>query len=259
MDETSLRRLLDQALAHEPPMGPVAHHSLAAGIRLRRRRRARNTTASLAAVAVIAAGVPAVIGALGHSAAGVRTGSHQVVIYVGSDHQDAVTPISAGASTAGRPIKTDPGPRRLAITPDGKTLYAANVQLAHGDADLHRHQHPREADHGRQGPRRHRGHAGRPDGLRRQRYLEHGDPDLDGHQHRGDPDPGRPPPRGHRYHPGREDRLRPGRQLRTLGRGAPDQHRHQHPGEADQGREHALRDGDDPGRADPLRGQRRLA
>jgi hypothetical protein len=45
VDETSLRRLLDHALDHEPPMGPIAHESLQAGIRLRRRRRARNATA----------------------------------------------------------------------------------------------------------------------------------------------------------------------------------------------------------------------
>ncbi len=38
MDEAMLRSLLDSALAGEPPIGPVAQNSLAAGIPLRRRR-----------------------------------------------------------------------------------------------------------------------------------------------------------------------------------------------------------------------------
>ena len=58
MDETSLRRLLDSALAQEPPMGPVAA-SLATGrYQVRRRRRARNTMAGVAAVAAIAVAIP---------------------------------------------------------------------------------------------------------------------------------------------------------------------------------------------------------
>ena len=127
MDETSLRRLLDRALDHEPPMGPVAHQSLQAGLRLRRRRRAGNATAGVAAIAVIAAAIPAVIGGLGHNPAGLRTGPREVVVYIGSDHEDTVTPISAATNIAGRPIKAGLGPRRLAITPDGKTVYAADV------------------------------------------------------------------------------------------------------------------------------------
>ena len=127
MDETSLRRLLDRALDHEPPMGPMVHRSVRAGLRLRRRRRARNATASLAAAAVVAGALPAVIGGLDRTSTDSRGGSHQVVIYVGSDHQDTVTPISAASNTVGQPIKSGPGPRRLAITPDGKTVYAANV------------------------------------------------------------------------------------------------------------------------------------
>jgi hypothetical protein len=71
MDEASLRRLLDRAVAQEPPMGPVVQGSLVAGIRLRRRRRARNAAASLAAVAVIGAAIPAIMTTtLGHGPAG---------------------------------------------------------------------------------------------------------------------------------------------------------------------------------------------
>jgi YVTN family beta-propeller protein len=108
-------------------MGLVALRSLRAGIRLRRRRRARNATAGVATAAVIAAAIPVGMGTLGRTSAGLQTGSHKVVLYIGSDHKDTVTPISAATNTAGRPIQAGLGPRRLAITPDGKTVYAANV------------------------------------------------------------------------------------------------------------------------------------
>src|ERR1700739_3169980 len=86
MDETSLRWLLDSALAHEPPMGPVAQRSLRAGIRLRRRRRARNAAASLAAVAAIAVLVPVVSGALSHVAVRPAAPVHDATAYVTSNH-----------------------------------------------------------------------------------------------------------------------------------------------------------------------------
>jgi len=67
MDETSLRRLLDSALAGRPPLGPVAHNALRAGLKARRRRRIRGAAGGAAAVAVIAAAIPAGIGILGHT------------------------------------------------------------------------------------------------------------------------------------------------------------------------------------------------
>jgi hypothetical protein len=66
MDETSLRALLERALAPEPPIGPVANNSLRAGIKLRRRRRMRAAAGGAAVIAVIAIGIPVVTGALGH-------------------------------------------------------------------------------------------------------------------------------------------------------------------------------------------------
>src|SRR5580698_2629813 len=93
VEKASLRRLLDRAVAQEPPMGPVVQGSLVAGFRLRRRRRARNAAASLATVAVIGAAIPAVMTTtLGHGPAGSPAASHKVVVYVGSDHEDTVTP-----------------------------------------------------------------------------------------------------------------------------------------------------------------------
>ena len=67
MDETSLRRLLDGALAGRPPMGPVAHNALRAGRKLRRRRRIQGAAGGAAALAIIAAAIPATIGIVGHT------------------------------------------------------------------------------------------------------------------------------------------------------------------------------------------------
>jgi hypothetical protein len=50
MDETTLRKLLDSAVASEPPIRPVGDKVLQAGVRLRRRRRT-----ALAAIPVLAA------------------------------------------------------------------------------------------------------------------------------------------------------------------------------------------------------------
>jgi Sigma-70, region 4 len=60
MDETTLRELLDHALIHEPPIGPVAHNARQAGLRLRRQRRLHRIAGSMAAIAVIAAIIPIV-------------------------------------------------------------------------------------------------------------------------------------------------------------------------------------------------------
>ena len=67
MDETSLRGLLDSALVGRPPMGPVVHNALRAGLKLRRRRRIQGAAGGAAAVAVIAVAIPATIGILGHT------------------------------------------------------------------------------------------------------------------------------------------------------------------------------------------------
>lgn len=64
MDETTLRRLLDSALADEPPIGPGADNALRAGVKLRRRR-VLSAAGSMAAVAAIAVAIPVVAGPLG--------------------------------------------------------------------------------------------------------------------------------------------------------------------------------------------------
>src|SRR5262249_40446613 len=62
MDETSLRGLLDSALAGRPPMGPVVRNALRAGRKLRRRRRIQRAAGGAAAVAIIAVTIPAPTG-----------------------------------------------------------------------------------------------------------------------------------------------------------------------------------------------------
>lgn len=61
MDEVTLRKLLDSALAGEPPIGPVADKALRAGIKARRRR-VLSAAGGMAAVALIAAAIPVVTG-----------------------------------------------------------------------------------------------------------------------------------------------------------------------------------------------------
>ena len=122
MDDKPLHDLLDGALAGEPPIGPVEHNSLTAGIRLRRRRRLRAAAATTAAVAVIAVVIPAGLGAFGHLLR--PQGPHRppilyVYSYTGS-HGATVTPISTATNTPGTPIHIPGGAiRAIATTPDG--------------------------------------------------------------------------------------------------------------------------------------------
>ncbi len=146
MDETSLRKLLDSALAHEPPIGPVAQKSLRAGIRLRRRRLALSATArALAAVAVIAVVIPAVNGdTQPHLQRPADARQHEVVVYI--DQRSHIT--YADLRGHQHPGTAHPdlarGPRRLAITPNGKTLYVpARTPMTHRDTYQHRHQQSR--------------------------------------------------------------------------------------------------------------------
>ena len=194
MDETSLRRLLDSALAHEPPMGPVAQRSLRAGIRLRGRRRARNAAASCGrrdgdcgAGARGRRGAeprPGRPGLRGRVFAGQVSKDHTATAYVVSNegHPGTVTPISETTSRPGRPITVSEGAGPITILPGGKTGYVSSdtepgwvtpVNLRTGALG-------RPARAGRipdDG-----GHPRREDGLRGQHELEHGDPARYGHE-----------------------------------------------------------------------------
>jgi hypothetical protein len=65
LDEMAVRAVFRRVVcADEPPVGALVGESLRAGLRLRRRRRLQAAGAGLAAVAVLAAGVPALAAAL---------------------------------------------------------------------------------------------------------------------------------------------------------------------------------------------------
>jgi DNA-binding beta-propeller fold protein YncE len=146
MDETSVRGLLETALGDEPPIGPVARHSLQAGIKLRRRTRIRRAAGGAAVVVAVAAVIPAVIGIHGSSAAGPHPGTARKgighvstgggptphpeamgkgIAYVINSGGGTVTPIDLTTNTAGRPIQVSGEPVAMAITPDGKTAYVS--------------------------------------------------------------------------------------------------------------------------------------
>jgi DNA-binding beta-propeller fold protein YncE len=122
MDEPWLHELLERAIADEPPIGPVAHNSLRAGLRRRRHRRVQGGAACAAAVAVIGAGAVAVTGAPGTPAA---DGTNAQTVYVLGD-DGTVTPISTATNTPGEPIKVGRNSQFMALTPNGKTLYVAS-------------------------------------------------------------------------------------------------------------------------------------
>jgi YVTN family beta-propeller protein len=134
MDETSLRGLLETALAGEPPIGPVARNSLRAGIKLRRRARIRRAAGGTAVVAAMAAVIPAVTGVLGSTAAAPHHAPHLAPLpwtapdgtayVIGSG--GTVTPIDLATSTPGKPIDLRWPPDAIVITPDGRTAYITN-------------------------------------------------------------------------------------------------------------------------------------
>ena len=255
MDETSLRALLERALVPEPPIGPVADHSLRAGIKLRRRRRMRAAAGGAAAIAVIAVAIPVVTGALG-SIVARRTGTAQAeTLYVApqprprryrdadlDDHQHA------GQADQGRGE-----PMAIAITPDGKTVYVANGYSDTVTPITTATNTPGQADQGREGSLPDRYHAEWADRLRCQLRIGHGDADHHRDQHGGQADQGRVPPQLDCHHAGWEDGLRCQRGgSPRLGHGDADHHRDQHSRQADQGRGVAPDDRDDAGWEDRL-------
>ena len=136
MDEITVRGLLEIALADEPPIGPVAHNSLLAGIRLRRRARMRRAAGGAAAVAAVAVAIPAATGVFGNIHAKPRTGPQFSVpkvprvptgtAYVINSGGGTVTPIDLATGTAGKPIDVSGEPVALTAAPGGKTAYVVS-------------------------------------------------------------------------------------------------------------------------------------
>ena len=167
-------------------------------------------------------------------------------------------PHRAGRAGSARRSPSAPSPTAIAVTPNGKTAYVAELRLEHGHPDRPRHGQGGRADPRRAGPRGDRDRPGRQDRLRhRRRELRRSATTVTpidlatGKAARADHRRGRAA--GDRDHPGRQDRLR-GR--RRGGRHRPDRGDRPH-GDPDrprhgQGREPRSRSG-------TRRGRRRLA
>jgi WD40 repeat protein len=107
MDEESLRVMLAEALAGEPPIGPVTQRGLRAGIRLRRRYRA-GKAGGFAVVAGIAVAFPLALHSAGISPAGPASHPPAIIERAGSlgGHGDL--------------------PRQLSFSPNGKIAATAD-------------------------------------------------------------------------------------------------------------------------------------
>src|SRR5579875_739114 len=118
-----------RAVAGEPAAGPIVSRSVAAGVRLRRRRRVLGAVTCAAVIAAAGVAVPV-----------LRTASRQApapavaippTLYVTSANLDtrpaggAVTPISVRTGAVGRPIEVGLS-SSIISTPDGRTLYVAD-------------------------------------------------------------------------------------------------------------------------------------
>ena len=107
--------------------GPVARDALQADIRPRPRRRARRIAGSLAAIAVIVATIS--VTSVSHRPAFVATlRPTGAIMYVAASN--GMTPVATATSKRGKPIKIGAIPAAIAMTPDGKTAYIANVHPA---------------------------------------------------------------------------------------------------------------------------------
>jgi DNA-binding beta-propeller fold protein YncE len=104
--------------------GPVARNALQADIKPRHRRRARRIAGSLAAIAVIVATIS--VASLSHRPAFVAAARPTgAIMYVAASN--GMTPVAAATNTPGKPIKIGAIPAAIAITPDGRTAYIADV------------------------------------------------------------------------------------------------------------------------------------
>jgi YVTN family beta-propeller protein len=113
--DRQLRELLEAAVG-EPPR----KISIETVRRRMVRRRAIEYVSGAAAVAVIAALVPASIGALGHGPAAPQTvqgPARGPIAYVTNFSSGTVTPIRTATNTALPPVKVGRGPVAIAITP----------------------------------------------------------------------------------------------------------------------------------------------
>ena len=135
MDEKApMRELLARAAACEAPIGPMPLNALLEGMKMRRQRRIRAIAAGAGAVAVVCVASLTVTRTIGSPAAASPGGTTTAYV-LGGRAVGTVTPISAANTpgqpievTSGRPFITEnmPGYSQLAVSPDGKTVWASD-------------------------------------------------------------------------------------------------------------------------------------
>jgi DNA-binding beta-propeller fold protein YncE len=104
--------------------GSFARNALQADIRPRHRRRARRIAGSVAAIAVILATIS--VASLRARPAFVAVPRRPgAIMYVAASN--GMTPVATATNTAGKPVKFGAIPAAIAVTPDGKTAYIADM------------------------------------------------------------------------------------------------------------------------------------
>ena len=138
MDETRLHGLLTDALADEPPMGPVAQHALREGRRVRRRRRILAASGTGAALAAVGLGVTVAIPAAGPSPAALGPGPTEHTLWATNDHAGSIMTITKDGQL-GSPIQIGHDMSPVVFSPDGKIFsviaYASDQLITVNVAD----------------------------------------------------------------------------------------------------------------------------
>ena len=138
MDETRLHGLLTDALADEPPMGPVAQHALREGRRVRRRRRILAASGTGAALATVGRGGTVAIPAAGPSPAALGPGPTEHTLWATNDHAGSIMTITKDGQL-GSPIQIGHDMSPVVFSPDGKIFsviaYASDQLITVNVAD----------------------------------------------------------------------------------------------------------------------------
>jgi DNA-binding beta-propeller fold protein YncE len=121
MDETTLHGLLTDALADEPPIGPVAQHALRQGLRIRRQRRILAASGTGAALAAVGLSVTVALPAAGPPPAALGPGPTAHTLWATNDHAGSIMPITKDGQL-GSPIQIGHDMSPVVFSPDGKTL-----------------------------------------------------------------------------------------------------------------------------------------
>ena len=119
MDDTTLHGLLTDALADEPPMGPVAQHALRKGRRIRRQRRILAASGTGAALAAVGLFVTVAIPAPSPPPAALGPGPTEHTIWATEDGAGKIMQITQDGQL-GHTIEIGQDLNPIVFSPDGK-------------------------------------------------------------------------------------------------------------------------------------------